>query len=289
MIVPFPPGGTADIVARIIGKPLSEMFGQPVIVENRPGADGAIAAEVVAKSNPDGYTLFMATYGAMSAVPALHKNIGYDVVSDFTPITATGKFSYFVFVHPSVPARNLTEFIRYVHAHPGQINYATGNPASIVAMAEMAAVSKLDLVHIPYKGEVPAMSDLVTGRVQVMLATPANALAWVQEGKLRAIAAVSQKRSPLLPEVPTMAESGMDNLTISSWAGIFGPSKMPAPVTGSVSKAVNSILMRDDVRVEFSKQGFEGSGSTPEQLGIYVKSQLKVWREAIKTAGIIPE
>ena len=289
MIVPFPPGGSADIVARVIAKPLAEMLGQSVVIENKPGADGAVAAEAATRADADGHTLFMATYGAMSAVPALHKHVSYDVSSDFTPITTTGRFAFFLFVHPGVPAKTLAEFIKYAQAHPGKLNYGTGNAGSILAMAELASVAKLDLLHIPYKGEVPAMSDFITGRIQVMFATPSNALNWVQEGKLRALVTLLDKRSPLLPEVPTMTEAGMGELAIVPWAGLFGPSKMARPVTDALSKAVNTILLREDVRAEFARQGFEAAGSTPEQLGAYVKDQLKVWRGAIKTAGIIPE
>jgi tripartite-type tricarboxylate transporter receptor subunit TctC len=289
IIVPFPPGGSADIVARIVGKRLSEMVAQPVIIENKPGADGAIAAEYVAKAEPDGHTLFMATYGAMSAVPALHKHLAYDVLTDFSPITSTGKFPFFLFIHPSLPVKTLGGFIEYVHRHPGEINYGTGNAGSIMAMAELSSVANLKLFHVPYKGEVPAMADLITGRIQVMFATPTNAISWVQEGKLRALVTLLEKHSPLLPEVPTMAESGMKSLSIAPWAGLFGPSKMPKPIVDKLSNAVNTILMRQDVRAEFAKQGFDATGSTPEQLGTYVKEQVKVWHDAVKTAGIVPE
>jgi tripartite-type tricarboxylate transporter receptor subunit TctC len=289
LIVPFPPGGAADILARVIGQPLSEMLDQRVIVDNKPGADGAIAAETVAKSEPDGYTLFMATYGAMSAVPTLHKKPPYDAIADFTPITSAGKFAFFLFVHPSVPARTLSDLINYAHAHPRQLNYGTGNAGAIIVTAELSSRAKLDMIHVPYKGEVPAMSDLLTGRVQLMIATPANALAWTKEGKLRALVTLLDARSPLLPEVPTMAESGMPGLSITPWAGMFGPAGMPKPVTDRLSVAVNAILKREDVREELAKQGFEPQGSTPNQLAAYVKDQLQVWGRTIHEAGIKPE
>jgi tripartite-type tricarboxylate transporter receptor subunit TctC len=289
LIVPFPPGGAADIVARVIGRPLSEMLGQPIIVENKPGADGAIAAEAVAKSDPDGYTLFMATYGAMSAVPALHKNTLYDANTDFSPITSTGKFALFLFVHPSVPARTLSELIDYAHAHPGTLNYATGNAGAIVATAELSSLAKLDMVHVPYKGEVPAMADFLTGRVQVMFATPSNTLTEVKEGKLHALVTLLDTRSSLLPQVPTMAESGMPSLPIAFWAGLFGPANMPRDITDRLSLAVRAILKREDIRMELAKQGFKPNGSTPEQLAAYVKDQLGVWSRAIHDAGIKPD
>lgn len=289
IVVPFPPGGAADILARVIGQPLSEMLAQHVIIDNKPGADGAIAAEAVARSEPDGYTLFMATYGAMSAVPALHKNPSYDANIDFTPITTTGKFAFFMFVHPSVPARSLQEFIKFAQAHPGQLNYGTGNAGAIVVTAELAVREKLNMIHVPFKGEVPAMADLLAGRIHFMFATPANALGWAKEGKLRALVTLSNNRSPLLPDVPTMAESGLPDLSITPWAGMFGPAKMSEPTTKKLSLSVNAILKREDVREELAKQGFEPNGSTPSQLAVVVREQRKIWSRAVQDAGIQPE
>jgi len=286
LVVPFPPGGAADIVARVIGRPLSDTLGQPVIVENRPGADGAIAAEAVAKADPDGSTLFMATYGAMSAVPALHKHVPYDVNTDFTPIAEAGTFSIFLFVHPSVPVKTLSELIDYAHHHPGSLNYGTGNVGAIVATAELSSVAKMAMVHVPYKGEVPAMADFLTGRVQLMFATPSNTLSEVKEGKLRALVTLSDSRSPLLPQVPTMGESGMRSLPVDFWAGVFGPAKMSGPLTQHLSLAINAILKRDDVRGDLARQGLDPHGSTPEQLAVYVRDQLQVWGRAIHNAGI---
>jgi tripartite-type tricarboxylate transporter receptor subunit TctC len=289
LVVPFPPGGSADIVARVIAKPLSELLGQAVFIDNKPGADGAIAAEYVAQAEPDGYTLFMATYGAMSAVPTLHKNLHYDAVTDFTPITSTGKFAFFLFVHPSVPAQTLPELIVFARKHPGLLNYATGNTGAIVATAELSAANKIEMTHVPYKGEVPAMNDFLAGRVQVMFATSANALPWVQQGKLRALVTLLDKRSPLLPDVPTMAESGLHNLHIVPWSGVFGPAKMPEQLSRRLSLAINEIVNRADIQAEFARQGFEGAGSSPEQLQAYVKDQLKVWGRTIQLAGLKPE
>ena len=289
VVVPFPAGGSADLVARILAKPLAEKLGQPVIIDNKPGADGALAAEAVATAAPDGYTLFMATYGAMSAVPSLHKTLHYDPIKDFTPISMAGKFSMFLFVHPSVDANTVQEFIAYEHTHTGALNYGTGNVASIVMAAEMASDAKLQMTQVPYKGEVPAMSDFVAGRIQMMFATPANALPFVREGKLKALAALSDKRSPLLPETPTWYESGMPELTTIPWAGVFGPAKLPKEMTQRLSIAINASLQRDDVNAEFAKLGFEPWGSSPEKLAAYSKNQLKVWHAAIQNAGLKAE
>jgi tripartite-type tricarboxylate transporter receptor subunit TctC len=289
LVVPFPPGGSADQVARIIAVQLAEDLHQPVVVDNRPGADGAVAAEWVAHAAADGHTLFMATYGAMSAVPGLRKRTGYDPVADFTPITATGKFAFFLFTHPSIPARTPKELIDFVQAHPGQVNYGTGNAGSIVATAELAAMAGLTMTHVPYRGEVPAMADFIAGRVQLMVATPTNMLNWVREGKLRAIATMMDRRSDLLPEVPTFAESGLPTLPVDPWAGVFGPANMSRSITTRLSALINAILLRPSVRAEFTRQGFEPNGSTPEQLAIYVRSQLKAWAGAIDLAGLKAE
>ena len=289
LVVPFPAGGSADIVARMIAKPLSEKLGQAVLIDNKPGADGAIAAQTVALAPADGYTLFMATYGAMSAVPSLHKVTQYDPIKDFTPISSTGKFTMFLFVHPSVDAKTLQDFISYEHKHSGQVNYGTGNVASIVMSAEMESELHMHMTHVPYKGEVPAMNDFITGRIQMMFATPANTLAFVKEGKLRALATLSDKRSHLLPQIPTWHEAGMHELSIAPWSGIFGPAKLPKDITNRISIAINEILLREDVQAEFAKLGFEPLGSTPEKLAEYSKQQLKTWHLAIVGAGILPE
>jgi tripartite-type tricarboxylate transporter receptor subunit TctC len=286
LVVPFPAGGAADIVARVIAKPLGEKLGQAVVVDNKPGADGMVAADSVAKSDPDGYTLFMATYGAMSAAPQLHKSVPYDVLRDFTPITSTGKFSFFLFAHPDLPVHNISELIDFVHQHPGTVNYGTGNVGSIVATAELAQRNHLSITHVPYKGEVPAMNDFLAGRVQLMIGTPANTLPWIKEGKLRALVALSDKRSALLPDVPTMHEMGMANLSIVPWSGVFGPAHMPVDLVQRLNLAINQILLDKEVQAEFAKQAFEAHGSSSAELKAYVKAQFQVWRGAIAVAGL---
>ena len=289
IVVPFPAGGSADIVARVIAKSLAVSLSQPVVVENKPGADGAIAAEYVAQSPPDGQTLFFATYGAMSAVPSLHKQVHYDVVKDFTPVVGAGKFSFFVFSHPNVPATNILQLIDYAHAHPGALSYGTGNVGSIVASADMAASHNIDWVHVPYKGEVPAMTDFLAGRIQIMIGTPSNALNWVKEGRLNALVTLADKRSPLLPNVPTMAEMGLRTLPTVPWAGVFGPAQMPPQRVKQLNQAINQLLNQPDLQAEFAKQGFEAQGSSPDQLAAQVKSQLAVWGKSIQLAGIHAE
>jgi tripartite-type tricarboxylate transporter receptor subunit TctC len=289
LVVPFPPGGALDIVARTIAKPLSTTLGQPVIVDNRAGADGAIAADYVAKSEPNGYTLFMATYGAMSALPYLHKSLPYNVLNDFTPISNTGKFAFFLFAHPSIPSKDLNQLIAYIHAHPDEVNYGSGNVGGVVGTAELAQLNHLKMIHVPYKGEVPAMNDFLAGRVQLMLGTPANALEFVKEGKLNAVVTFLDKRSPLLPQTPTMNELGYPNLTITPWSGIFGPAKMSPVIASRLSLAINDVMKDDEVQAEFAKQAFESKGSTPAELSAYVKDQLKHWGHSIELAGLVAQ
>jgi len=289
IIVPFPPGGAADTAARIVGQPLSERLGQPVIMENRPGAEGMIAGQAVARSAPDGYTLFWATTSPIAGVRALRKNPPYDPVADFTPISLLGKSAFFLFVHPSVPAKTLSELIAFARANPGKLNYGTGNAFAIVVTTQFMSTAKLDMVHVPYKGEAPAMTDFVTGRVQLMFATATNAVPQVKEGKLRALVTLLDARSSLLPDVPTAVEAGMSRLSLASWFWLFGPAKMPRDVTDRLSRDVNAVLMRPEVREQLDKQAFEPKGSTPEELAAYVKEQIDAYSAAARDAGIKPE
>jgi tripartite-type tricarboxylate transporter receptor subunit TctC len=289
IIVPFPPSGIADTVARVVGQPLSERLGQPVIIENRPGADGMIGGQAAARSAPDGYTLFWGTTSPIAGVQALRKNPPYDPVADFTPISLLGKNAHFLFVHPSVPAKTLPELIAFARANPGKLNYGTGNAVAIVVTAQFMSIAKLDMVHVPYKGEALAMTDFVTGRVQLMFATATNAVPQVKEGKLRALVTLLDARSSLLPDVPTAVEAGMSRVSLAGWFALFGPAKMPRDVTDRLSRDVNAVLMRPEVREQLDKQAFEPKGSTPEELAAYVREQIDAYSAAARDAGIKPE
>ena len=289
LIVPFPPGGTADAVARIVAQPLSLALGQPVVADNRPGADGVIAADAVIKAQPDGYTLLYGTNTGMSAVPTLRRNAPYDPVRDFTPISLVGKLGFFLFVHSSVPAKSFAELLDYARAHPGKLNYATGNSTSIVATAQLKLIENLDIVHVPYKGDAPATTDLVTGRVQLMFATPTAAIGHVKEGRLQVVATLGAKRSPLLPDVPTTAELGLTRLSIQPWNGLFGPAKLPKDIADRISRETRAVIARAQVREQLDRQAFEGQGSTPEEFSAFVKEQLEAWGKAIREAEIQPE
>ena len=289
IIVPFPAGSATDTISRILGNAVSNAVGQPVLVENKAGADGAIAAAEVARAAPDGYTLLMATNSPMSAVPALKKVPPYDPVADFTPITDIGRYTFFVVVHPSVPAKTLAEFIQHAKANPGKINYATGNTTGIVSTAFFAAQAGIDMVHVPYRGEPQAIIDLVGGRVQLLFASSSTAVPQVREGKLRALVTTLPKRSQLLPDVPTIAEAGMPQFSVTSWAGLFGPAKLPREIVERLNKEIGAAMARADVQALMDKQAFVLSPSSPERLAAFVKEQMESYRNILRAAGVQPE
>jgi tripartite-type tricarboxylate transporter receptor subunit TctC len=289
MIVPFPAGSATSTVARILAAPMSQALGQPVVVEEKPGADGAIAGEMVAKSPPDGYTLLMATNSPLAAVPLLRKNPPYDPIADFIPISFAGRYTFYLAVHASVPAKTLTELLDYARANPDKLNYATGNTTAILSTGQLLAFGRAKMVHVPYKGEPPAMTDLVGGRVQVMFASSTTALPMIKDGKLRALATTNAKRTAQLPEVPTMAEAGMPQFSIGSWAALFGPAKMPKDVVDRLNREMNAAMKRPEVREQLERQAFEFAPSTPEELSAFLKEQLEVWSRTMRESGIKAE
>jgi tripartite-type tricarboxylate transporter receptor subunit TctC len=289
LIVPFPPGGAAELGARIFSQPLGQGLGQPVIIETKPGADGAIAAEAAMRAAADGYTLFYATNTAFSWVPAVRKNPPYDPLADFTPVSLIGQFGFFLFSHPSVPANSVAELLAHIRAHPGKLNYGSGNSTSMLATAQLVLQERLDVVHIPYKGDGPLSVDLLGGRVHFAIATPGSAAPQVNEGKLRVLATLLPNRSALLPQAPTMAEAGLRELSITPWGGVFGPANMPKEIAGRVSRELAAVLKRAEVREAFGKLAFEPRSSTPEELSVFVKQQVEIWRRTVAEVGIKPE
>ena len=289
MLVPFGAGSSTDIVMRILAAPLGQALGQPVVVENKPGADGAIAATEVAKSPADGHTLILGTNSPFSAVPHLRKSPPYDALADFTPVTLVGNYTFFVVVHPSVPARTLQELVSYARANPGKLNYGTGNTSSIVMTAMFARLANIEMVHVPYKSEPPAITDLLSGTIQLMIASYAPAAPHLREGKLRALVTTLANRSPLLPQVPSVVEAGLPKFPIESWAGVFGPAKMPKDVTERVNREMNALLKRAEVRESLLKQAFQPRGMGTEEFAASTMQQYDVWGRAIRDAGIPPE
>jgi tripartite-type tricarboxylate transporter receptor subunit TctC len=284
-VVPFPAGGAADLGARAVAVQLAAAFGKPVPVENRAGADGAVAALEVLKSPPDGHTLYFGTATSMSYTPAIRKAPPYDPVRDFTPISNVCVFTFYFAVSPSVPAATLAEFVAYVKANPGKVAYGTGNATGILATAQLVASNGLDMTHVPYKGEAQAAIDLVGGRVQAMFVTPAI-LPQVLKEKFRLLAVLLPQRTRAHPEVPTMAEAGQPLVNISPWGGLFGPAGMPRETVERISRDFNVVMRRPDVTDQFDRLGLLPLPSTPEVLAALVKDQLAVFSATLKTAGI---
>jgi tripartite-type tricarboxylate transporter receptor subunit TctC len=289
MVVPFPPGAATDTLARVYAQALTASLGQPVLVENKAGADGAISAMEVMRAAPDGYTLLFGTSSPMAAAPAMKKAPPYDPNTDFTPIADIGRYTFFIYLHPSVPAKTVAEFVAYAKANPNKISYATGNTTGIVSTALFSSLAGIQMVHVPYKGEPQALTDLVAGRVQFMVASAGTTVAFAKEGRLRPIAVTLNRRSPALPDVPTIAEAGMPKFALSSWAAVFGPKGMPRDVVERLNKEFGAAGSKPEILSTFEKQSFQHVHSTPEQLAALVKEQYQVFRDTLKAAGVEPE
>jgi tripartite-type tricarboxylate transporter receptor subunit TctC len=286
LIVPFPPSGAAELGARVFAQPLGQALGQPVIIETKPGADGVIASEAVKQAAPDGYTLYYGTATGMSWVPAAKKAPPYDPISDFTPVSMVGTFGFFVFSHASLPVNTIGELVAYARANPGKLNYGTGNATSILATAQFAMLEKLDVVHIPYKGDGPLSLDLLAGRVNFAIATPGLAVQHVKEGRLRALATLLPNRNPLLPDAPTMAEAGLAQVSITPWGGLFGPAKMPKEIVDRLAREMAVVLAKPEVREAFGRLAFEPRSSTPQELSAVVAEQLEAYRRVARMVGL---
>ncbi len=289
LIVPFPAGSATDTVGRILGQSVSAAVGQTIVVENKAGADGAIAGAEAAKAAPDGYTLLLATNSPMAVAPAMKKVPPYDPIADFTPITDVGRYTFFLFANANVPARTLGELIAYAKSNPGKLAYATGNTTGIVSFAQFNSLAGTEMLHVPYKGEPAAITDLIAGRVHLVFATPTTGLAHVKDGKLRAIVTSLRQRSPILPDVPTMAEGGLPKFSILSWAALYGPAKMPRDLVERLNKEFVAAMKRPDVLAAMEKQAFILNPSTPEELGAFTRDQFEEYKRILRAAGIQPE
>ena len=290
LVVPFPAGGSADTGARILAAPLSQALGQTVVVDNRPGGDGAVAGELVAKAPPDGYTLMLGTSTGMSFLPVVRRAPPYDPQQAFTPVGLAVRFVSFLFASPELPVRTVAELIDHARAHPGQLNYGTGNATSIMLTAQLLRSTGLDLVHIPYKGDAPLVTDLVAGRVQLaFIVGGAAALGHAREGRLKVLATAVSERSPMAPEVPTLAEAGVSAVSTTSWGGVFGPARLPREVVDRLARELQSVLARTEVRDQLARQLLLASPSTPEALRDFLRQDLLDTRRLVAEAGIQPE
>lgn len=287
IIVPQSPGASTDLTARLIGQRLSTALGQPVIVDNRPGAGSIIGTDLVAKATPDGYTLLVVA-SSITLNPTLHKNLPFNPVRDLAPITQLSSFPNMLTAHPSLPVKNVKELIALLKAKPGTINYgssgtATGTHLSAELFKYMTGT---DMVHVPYKGGGPAVQALLAGQVQLNFATIVSVLPHVKAGKLRAIAVTTLKRSPSLPEVPTIAESGVPGYDHGPWNGFLAPARTPSEVIGRLNRETAQILHLPEVKSIFVNEGAEPVGNKPEEFGAIIRNETAKWAKVIQAAGI---
>lgn len=289
VLVPFGIGSSTDIVMRILAVPLGQALGQNVVVDNKPGGDGMVGAIELIRQPPDGHTLMLATNSPLSAAPHLRKKVPYDALKDFTGVSLVGNYTFFVVVHPSLPVKTLPELIALVRKNPGKLNYATGNTSSIVMTAMLASIAKLDMAHIPYKTEPPAVVDLLSGQMQLMLSSYSTVAPHVKAGKLRALVTTLPRRSPLLPDVPTIVEAGLPTFPIVPWAGMVGPAKMPRNVTERLNRELVTLIGKPDIQEQLNRQAFLGRSSGIDEFTAFVKEQYDIWGKAIRDAGIQPD
>ena len=285
----FGPGSASDTICRVIAEPLGIALKETVIVEDRPGANGALAALYVAHAAPDGHTLLMATNSPLSAVPFLMKNVSYDPVTDFTPVTRVGSFTLMLVINPSVPARTVKELIEYAKDHPGKLSFASANTSGIVAGETLKHWAEIDMLHVPYKSTPPAIQDVLAGRVSMMFADLTSGLPHVRSGALRALAVTRIKRSSLFPELPTLDETGVTGFDMDSWAGIVAPAHTPPAIVAQLNTELRKIIDSPDTKSALGRVGFEAFSSSPQEFGEFVKGQLGKWGKMVKDAGIQPE
>jgi tripartite-type tricarboxylate transporter receptor subunit TctC len=289
LIVPFGPGSTTDTISRIIAQYLGNALNQSIVIENKPGANGAIAAAYVARAAPDGYTLLMSTNSPHSAAPSLNKSIAYDPVKDFEPVSRIGSFTLMLVLHPDVPATSIPELIAYAKAHPGKLSFASGNSSGVVAGETLKAWAGINLVHVPYRSTPPAVNDVLGGRVSMMFIDLTSGLPHVKAHALRALAVTRMQRSTLFPELPSLHEAGVANFDMDSWMGAFAPAHTPPEIVTRLNTELRKIVDNPDIRARMGTLGFEAFSSTPTELGSFVKVQLDKWTRMIKDAGIEPE
>lgn len=286
ILVGFPPGGPIDIQARLIAQKLGERLKQPVVIDNRPGADGVLATNALATAEPDGHTLILVSIG-FATVPSLNHHLPYDPVKDFTPVIYTAAGAMVLVANPAVQAKNVKELLELARARPGQINYASAGIGSSnhLGVALLAQAAGVRMTHVPYKGAAPATTDLLAGHVQVMLNPISNALPHMQSGKLRALGVSTAKRAAAAPDVPAIAETVRD-FDVTLWSGILAPARTPADIVNRLNREIGAILSSDELRASLAKYGFEPVGGSPREFGDFVRAELKKWAGVVRDAGI---
>ncbi len=286
LVVPFPAGSGTDAVGRIFASEMSSRLGQPVIVENKPGANATIAAQHVAKSKPDGYTILISTNTPLSAAPWLMKNVSYDVVNDFTPVARGGNLPFILITHASKPYQTVKDLVEYAKANPGKLSYASGNSTGIVAGATLGNTADIDILHVPYKGTPQAITDLIGGQVDFMFTDLASGIPFVKSNKVKALAVSTAKPSALLPELPSMEAAGINNFDINSWNGFLGPAGLSDEVVQTLNKTINEIVEDKEIKQKLANLGFDAFSGAQQEFADFVKQQYVLWGDLIKAAGI---
>ena len=288
LVVPNPPGGLVDTSARLLSEPLTRVIGQPVVVDNKPGASGNTAYQYVAKAKPDGYTLLISYSGYHVGNPALMDKLPWDPVKDFSPVALLTVSTNVIAVHPSVPVNNLKELIAYAKANPGKLNYASQGNGSVshIGTEIFKQTTGVDMVHVPYKGSGPAVQDVLAGQVQVFITTPPSVMQHVQSGKLKGLAVTGKNRHPGMPNVPTTAEAGLASFQLESWVALYAPAGTPAPVISKLTDSVKKSLALPEVKERADAAGVELRYLNPPAMDALLKKELPYWYKAIKSANI---
>jgi tripartite-type tricarboxylate transporter receptor subunit TctC len=288
IVVPFAAGSSTDILARVLAKDFQQRLGQPFIVENKAGADGLIAAQAVVTSEPDGYTLFVTTHTSQAANVSLFKSLPYDPLKDFSPVGRLTSGQFILAVNPTLPVKSVEELIGHIKANPGKYSYATANSTSTVAMAWLAALKDLDVVRVNYASAPRAMADLLANHVQITFGDQANTVPLVQDGKLTGLAVTGANRSELVPTLPTMRESGVNEFVLNSWAALYGPAKLPPAIVDRLNKAVLAAYRETEVVTALKAAGYDLVTSKPEELAAFNAQQIEIWRTAVTRGKIEP-
>jgi tripartite-type tricarboxylate transporter receptor subunit TctC len=288
IIVPFPAGGIADLFGRVIGQKFHETWGQPAVVENRPGAGGNIGAEVVAKSPPDGYTLVTGSIGTHAVNVSLFSKLPYDPIRDFAPVSLIMEAEGLLVVHPSVPVRTVKELIALAKARPGQLAYASAGYGTAAHLSGelFKSMAKVDMVHVPYKGNVPAITDLIAGQTSLLFATMPTVLPQVQAGRLKALAVTSSARAPAAPQLPTIAEAALPGYSVTNWIGVFAPAGTPRDVIVKLNREIVRIMQAPDIQKRLANEGAKFTPLTPDEFTAFVKAEIAKWAKVVKEAGI---
>jgi tripartite-type tricarboxylate transporter receptor subunit TctC len=287
LIVAFTPGGPSDVLARIVGKKLEQLLGQPFVIENRPGAGGNIAAEVVARSAPDGYTLLMGNNSILATNASLYRKIGYDAEKDFAPISLIGSQANILVVNPALPAKSMAELIALARAQPGKLNFASSGYGAAAHLAGelFKTEAHIDIQHVAYKGAAPALQDVIAGHVQMMFATAASVVGHVRDGLVRPLAVTTLRRTAVLPDIPTVAELGIAGFDATTWHGLVVPAGTPQGVIDALNRATVAALNDPNVRKALGELGVDIAGTSPAEFAAYIKTEIPKWRAVVTAAG----